>query len=445
MKRFAFLLVLAMTLCFIGCSKALPPQTTGATNSSVPSQTTETIALSIPWKGPDTRFFYSYEDYFTFERVFNGVGEELSEFILTDGYTFSPYTEKGILYLKDTQGKLCFQVGSEAYENLRIFGTDGSHWIYCAEAGRELFRVDPFGCKEVLYTDETERIGSGSLDSGSFRLEDQNNLAYFTAGTENGYGIYRIHLPSMQVDLLAEEQSPITLRNAVSNYQITYFVGEYIGGSETILSTSAKEWNLSDPNIQTFQQLLSPGKNEMLNGVNNWYNTATFLLFGRPEEVSLSALMCNGFGDLSTKLTDEELTALGDTADPEQDYFKLPIYRIDQVLQTLFGLRIGDLARNTLAENKEILYHADTETYYMPCSMHYDSSGQLSVYIWSQDIQVHKVVEMEDGTSHVYYLPYTPYPFRSAQDWEEHVMVLKKDGSGYRILSNSIAVLPMEN
>lgn len=445
MKRFAFALVLAIAVCLIGCSEVLPPETTGSTEISVPTETTEAIALSIPWKGPDTSYLYSYEDYFAFERVFNGVGEELSGFIQADGYAFFPYAEKGRLYLKDTQGKLYFQVGSETYENLRIFGTDGNHWIYCAEAGRELFRIDPLGCKEVLFTDKTGRIGFGELDSGSFRLEDLYNLAYFTAGTENGYGIYRIHLPSKQVELVAEEQRPITLWNAVSNYQITYFVGEYMGGGETILSTPAKEWDLSDPNVQTFQQLLSPGENGMLNGVTNWYNAATFLLFDRPEEVSLSVLMSNGFRDLPTKLTDKELTALGDAADPEKDYYKLPGHRIDQVLQALFGLRIEDLEQNTLAENEEVLYHVGSDTYYNPCSMHYDSNGQLSVYIWSQDIQVHKVEKMEDGTFHVYYLPCTPYPFRSAEDWQEHVMVLKESGSSYRILSNSIAVFPTES
>lgn len=447
-NRFVWILVLAMVMCLLACKSVIPPPTTvpamadtEPTAADTPTQTTEQAANTILWERENADFLYTYEDYFAYERVFQGVHEELSEYIRAEGYVFTPYEKGGKLYLEDKQKQCTVRVGSKEYTQLQIFGTDGIRWIYCAEAGKELFRIDPLGSKEILFTDEHGRIGSGELDSGHFRLEDRLNLAYFTAGSETGYGIYRLHIPSMRVDLVAEAEEPISLWRTKSNYQISYFVGSYLGGGEIILTTPAKEWDFSDPNIQLFQTLLSPNQDGLFHGRSNWYNAATFLLFECPEAVPLRGLMRNGFDDISPELTDRERTALDIEAG---NYSKLPCCRINQILDALFGLQLADMENNTLAQSADVHYLAESDTYYLKCSMVDDGDGK-HIYIWKQEITIHKVEECADNFFRVYYLPHTPAPFGSAEDWQEHVMVLKKVEGSYHIISNQFAVLPMSN
>lgn len=450
-NRFAWIPVLAMVMCLLACKPVIPPQTTvpavadtEPTAADTPTETTEPAANTILWERENADFLYTYEDYFAFERVFQGVHEELSEFIRAEGFVFTPYEKGGKLYLEDKQNQRAVRVGNEEYTQLQIFGTDGIRWIYCAEAGRELFRIDPLGNKEIMFTDELGRIASGDSNFGHFRLEDHFNLAYFTAGSDTGYGIYRLHIPSMRIDLMAESEEPISLWSAKSNYQISYFVGSYLGGGETILTTPAKEWDLSDPNIQVFQSLLSPKENGAFQGRSNWYNAATFLLFEYPEAVPLRGLMRNGFGDISPELTDGERSDLGIKTVLKEYYCKLPGYRINQVLDAVFGMQITGLESNTLAQSEDVLYLAKSDTYYIPYSM-IDDAGGPRIYVWKQEITVHKVEESADNIFRVYYLPHTPAPFGSAEDWQEHVMVLKKVDGTYHIISNQVAVMPLSS
>ena len=454
MKKRIFLFLLALVLCLTACQTEPPAvssdpttvpttehtQTTAAPTETTVPPTTAPVAPTIAWREPDSSRLYSFEDYYRFERIFNGGGEDLWEFIRAEDGIYTPCFEDGLLCL--TNGTLTFPISQETYTQLRIFGTDGTRWIYCASSGTELFRIDPLGKKEILYHDDTGRIDR-------FRLEDLGNIAFLTAGAGEGYGIYRIHLPSMEVELLVQEQEPINLLGVISNYRIEYFVETDPEGNVIKKSTPAKEWDLSDLNIQMFQKLLTPGESGVLNAYNNWYNAATFVAFDRPEEISLSALMKNGFRDLPTRLTEEELAALGSQASGSKDYFKLPGKRVEAVLKMLTGLRIEDLDQNTLMGGKTtltdpILYLEKTDTYYAPCPMKQkEGENFYSIYIFQQDIEVHLVERNEDGTYRVYYMSYTPAPFWSSTDLEEKVMVLKQTGDGWHILSNGPAVLPM--
>ena len=345
--------------------------------------------------------------------------------------------------LAGSGGAPTFQVGDESYESLHIYGTDGVRWIYCLDANRVLFRIDPLGNKEIIFEDPQQRIASGMFKEtfANFVVIDQGNLLYFTAGAEQGYGLYRCHLPSGTVDLLAQAEEPISMFGTVSNYQVRYFIGPYLGGEEIIHTTPAKQWDLSDPNIAIFQKLLAPSTNGSLNAMNNWYNMATFLVFDHPEAISINALMSAGFRDLSTKPTGQELDALPEL-NPNKHYFKLPVSRIDRVLTLLTGLTLDALERNTLAEAENVLYDQSANIYYKPCLLHENDFGQMEIYIYKQEITVHKVEPQDDNTFRVFYLPQTPYPFSSAMDWTEKVMVLKKADNGWHILSNGPALTP---
>jgi len=374
-----------------------------------------------------------------FERIFNGDGEKMWEFIRSEDGTYTPCFENGQLCLRKEEE--IFPISEQKFAELNILGTDGTKWIYCVSSGTELFRMYPLGNKEVLFRDDSGRIGT-------LRLEDYGNVAFFTAGAEKGYGIYRIHLPSKKVEILAQEQEPITLWWPDSNFQIDYCVGNPEAGGED-RTTPAKEWDLSDPNVRLFQKLLEPSEDGALNGYNNWYNAATLLSFDRPEAISLSGLMRNGFRDLSTKLTEEELAALGSAASGDKDYFKLPGDRVEAVLKMLTGLQIKDLSANTLQGGQSllqepILYLEKTDTYYVPCPISQDEDTP-SIYIYKQDIEVHLVETLEDETYRVFYMGYTPAPFWSATDLQEKVMVLKKSADGWHVLSNGVAVSPMES
>lgn len=464
-KKVWFIIALIAAVCLCGCDTAPggettapvdtalpaitpPPETTASTETTAPPETTEAtepVVNTIAWRlGPDGGYLYSYEDYFAFERFYHGIREDLQEHLVADSVNYEPFVLDGKLYIQDLQETLQFQVGTESYEDLRVLGTDGFYWIYCVEASKELFRIDPYGNQQSLFSDPSGKIASSATESGGFRLEEYGNVAFFTAGCEDGYGIYRIHLPSATVEKIASAENIISLWRVTSNYQVSWFEGEYKGGEEEIFATPAKEWDLSDGDIAKFQKLLSPSENGSLKGRNNWYNMASFLFFESPEKVSLTGLLRCGFRDMDTKLTDKELAYFGDKADPDADYNKLPADRIEQVLRYVFGIGLADMEENNLATNENTLYYADKDTYYRRFNLAWnDEAGKETIYIYRQNITVHQVVEQEDGTVWVYYLPETPSPFSSGVDWTENLMVLRQEGDSYKIVSNQKAVFPM--
>lgn len=458
-KRTIFVAAMVLVLCLAGCKEKIPYATSGPATvptqpttvttqppeTTMPVETTEPVVMSVSWREDlANRFLYTYEDYFAFERFFRiERGAVQDDLYAKEGYFF-PFAEEGKLYLKDQEETVIFQVGEKTYTNLRVFGTDGYYWTYCVEDGKELFRIDPYGNQESLFVDETGRIGYAGGYEEDFRIEDNGNMAWFTAGTPEGYGIYRIHLPSKQVDVMVSREEPIRIGVPRSNYQLIWsFLDD-----ETIYTTPGKEWDLSDPAVQKFQKLLEPGEDKILKGVNNWYNDATGVFHESPEAVSLFSLFGNGFRDLSTKLTDEELAALGSAANADKEYYKLPGDRVDQLLQKLYGLTREALEKDTLLEEgfiADVLYDSDADIYYYPCYMNYNYGEKDTIYIWKVPLTVHLVEEKDDGTIWVYYIPFYPNPFGSDTGDEENVMVLKKVGSGYQILSNGRAVYPMES
>ena len=451
MKKNLFAILLLMG-CLVGCSVVTPPETTEnkglettvpntqmtePAGTTVPEETEPNYAEAFAWyEEVAKRNLYGVEDYYAFERYFVVEGDPVfSHLSAQDGQNFFPVAKDGGLFLQNGDGSVCFRVGAEAYENLTVLGTDSWFWIYCVEDGKTLFRVDPSGNSQVLYRDENGKIGTSVEWEGNFYLSDGNNLAFFTAAAPEGYGLYRVHLPSGQVDLLDTCQEPIRIVLPRSNFQVTWTCGD---GSQQF-TTPGKTWNLEDPLVKKFQKLLEAGKDSVMDGINNWYNDAASVLHDSPETVSLNSLMDNGFADLPTRLTQKELEALGEKADPQQHYRKLPGARVDALLQRLYGLTRAELAQNTLAENNTVLYDALSDTYYKPCRM--DSEGQI--YVWTNHVTVHKVEEKADGTVWVWYLAEYPTPFGSDVGDEENLMVLTRNGEDYQILSNTRAVQPL--
>jgi len=75
----------------------------------------------------------------------------------------------------------------------------------------------------------------------------------------------------------------------------------------------------------------------------------------------------------------------------------------------------------------------------------FNASITFDQKFYKQDIEVHLVETLEDETYRVFYMGYTPAPFWSATDLQEKVMVLKKSADGWHVLSNGVAVSPMES
>lgn len=220
------------------------------------------------WAGPNNRKLYSYEDYFAFERFFQDTGW-LRETICSETGNFVPEIHNSRLYYYDHNQQKQVAIGGAVYGDLRILGTDDRHWIYCVEDSRELFRIDPMGRRQDLYFDPTGRLCAGDLDENfsHFNLEDWCNVAFFTAGAEGGYGIYRLHLPSGRIDLLTVASEPISMLGPISNYQVMFFQGDYVDSEKFYCVTEGKSWDLSSPDIALFQELLSSDRNVQVHKV----------------------------------------------------------------------------------------------------------------------------------------------------------------------------------
>ena len=439
LKRVFIAAAALIILLTAGCTASPAPETTlpqaaqssqqihpSAEYTPVPSTTeTEAAASTVNWNGPNSGHLYSYEDYFAFERFYFGVREDLQPTIVADNMRFEPIFHGGRLVLRDLQQKVEFPVEGEGFTDLQILGTDGFYWIYCIEAGQELFRIDPFGNRQTLCVDE-----SAQLTPDSFRLEDYGNLAVVATACGNGYDIYRIHLPTLRKELIAQADTPVTLGYPVSNYQIVWFEGE-----EKHI-TDGQSWDISDSNIALFQNLLSPGKTSLCDGMNNWFNMATMCQFSAPQELDLRVFFGGGFAQTDPWLTKDELEAYGLIE-------AIPVARLDaekmeRVLQEIFGIGLAQADISGLASYG--MYDADTDTYCMP--LPYFGLPEPSIYYPSQELQVHKVVYLDGGLYKVYYLPVPSSAGQSSQDLTENVMILQSSGNSYRILSNQKAVQP---
>lgn len=439
-----------------------PVQTTAPAETTVPVETTEPVELNIQWEFEKSgRSHYTYEDYFAFERWYraeDGATGWKIHASAEDGsnLTLFTYVVDGRIYLRSSDETVRFQVGEKTYEDLTVFGTDSYQWIYCAENGKRLFRVDPLGNEEDLFLAEYGNIrivgGNGweyapdaapRIQQSDFQLCDTNNAAFFVAGTPEGWGIYRIHLQSKRVDLIHTGQEPIYVFSPWSNYTVRWF-SEPDG---EVNETPGKQWDLNDPDVQYFQKLLAPGTDWVLGGTNNWYNNALGVSLRSTEDVSPLAPFYNGFRDLPTKLTQAELEALGDAADPEKDYYKLPGKRVDAVLMLLYGVTRAELPKEVVSKNEDptsaVLYDPETDTYYTPCLMEYNYGEPVDVLIWQASVTVHKVERKEDGTVWVYYMAGIPVLYQSDSVEEERLMILQEVDGRYRILSNLYAVDPI--
>lgn len=111
------------------------------------------------------------------------------------------------------------QVGTETYDNTRVTCCD-EFWIYAIKDRTELFRIDYNGeNRQTLYVDETQKIAPFDITYTHVR---DNSVLFFVAAAGSDYGIYRLYLPDMTLDLLYTTEAKPFLYGPYSNYEITW-------------------------------------------------------------------------------------------------------------------------------------------------------------------------------------------------------------------------------
>ena len=94
------------------------------------------------------------------------------------------------------------------------------YWIYIIEDRTELYRIDYKGQnRQTLYVDETHKIAPFDITYTHVR---DNSVFFFVAASGSGYGIYRLYLPDMTLDLLYTTNSKPFLYEPYSNFEITW-------------------------------------------------------------------------------------------------------------------------------------------------------------------------------------------------------------------------------
>lgn len=351
------------------------------------------------------------------------------------------------------------QVGTETYENTRVTCCD-EFWIYAIKDRTELFRIDYNGeNRQTLYVDETQKIAPFDITYTHVR---DNSVLFFVAAAGSDYGIYRLYLPDMTLDLLYTTESKPFLYEPYSNYEITWssdvnevvnnvyeidyyyncLTGELLErpvyGDRSWGNTTWAWWEeMIEPTeplslVEQFQELLT-----YENGY--WYWRAMGCIFDEPEDISLYDLFYNGLKteerqDRNT-YTDNEVAFLQDLAlntfgakSLWVNAHKMPREYISDVLNDYFGLDIDDV---TIPE--EWTYFEETDAYYCIRSDGYGVSGQTVTEVQTSD----------NGLVYVYwtanYLRDTRYEETSFINEPEMVLVLqeKADG-GYLVLANVI-------
>ena len=199
-----------------------PPETTAPQETLPPAE----MLTSIPWEVPEP-VTLTYEAYFSEIHLY-GYPLGGSNMVDTNGNWgglgdnfHSVYLRKDgtlIVYHDDTP----LRVGTQTYENVYVAAAD-ERWIYMIEDGRELFRIDYFGeNRQTLFVDETGKMHVDSTSELGHISLAENCVLFFAAGAGDGYGIYRLYLPDMTLDLMATSEAMITLLRPYSNHEITW-------------------------------------------------------------------------------------------------------------------------------------------------------------------------------------------------------------------------------
>jgi len=111
------------------------------------------------------------------------------------------------------------QIGTEIFENTKVTCCD-EYWVYLIKDNKELFRIDYNGeNRQTLHVDESQKIAP--FDPTYTHVRD-NSVLFFVAAAGSDYGIYRLYLPDMTLDLLHTSEEKPKLYVPYSNFEITW-------------------------------------------------------------------------------------------------------------------------------------------------------------------------------------------------------------------------------
>ena len=231
MKRFHYFLsgmaAAILLVCLWGCSPTEPPETTPSTlPTTLPPETIEPLVTAPPilsWNIPDYPRM-SYEEYFSTAHIYGYT--PIDEDPKTYYYSFAwdngtdsceLWFQDGKLLAGDSIKNRYVEVGTDTYGKDDIIATCNEEWVFLVLDSKELIRMDYYGKnKETLFVDEKSTLGEVYIRD--------NCVLFFTAGCEEGYGIYRLYLPEMKLDLLVTSESQINLQDPYSSHEVAWYI-----------------------------------------------------------------------------------------------------------------------------------------------------------------------------------------------------------------------------
>ena len=397
---------------------------------SEPGENVEGVVLY--WKLPNYPQL-SYDDYFSKTRYYYypDQGESPAQQFYWGGWharqdKCEVRMEDGKIFAGPSLNGEYVQVGTETHENTSIVCCD-EFWIYAIKDRKELFRIDYAGKnRQTLYVDETEKIMASERNTHV----RENSVLFFTAAAGSDYGIYRLYLHDMTLDLLYTTESRPTLYDPYSNFEISwsspvkkvvndvYEIDYYYSCATGILlerpvigdrswgNTTWPWWeddltaefyglpgNAMDSDERAwFKKLFAMVTPE---GNTNWYNT--LLAVGRPylssytnpAEIDLYHLFDTGFQQYGVEITEEEEIFLGiDKENPGGDIKKRPVKLMNQILLDYTGYTLDQTEGRGL---ERLRYYEPTDSYF----------GGTNSYISAENYEMICGTREEDGTVHL--------------------------------------------
>ena len=354
------------------------------------TEPTEPMRPVINWDLPDYPQL-SYDQYFAQYRYYYyaAAGERPKQQYYWGGWNNGKdkcevWMKDGKIFAGDSLTGNYVQVGNETFGNTKVTCCD-EFWIYCIKDQTELFRIDYKGeNRQTLYVDETKKIAPFDITYSHVR---DNSVLFFVAAAGEKYGIYRLYLPDMTLDLLYTTEDIPHLYEPYSNFEITWstkvkeiindvteidyyyncLTGELLDRpvvGDRSWGNSTWAWWLENIDVQNFQDLLS-----YENGY--WYWRALGVAFDKPEDISLRILFYNGLKveerENVSDFTDSELAFVKQYAvdywqdeDAWRGALKFSREDVKNVLTTYFGVTL-----DKVEIPEEWAYFDETDSYYI--------------------------------------------------------------------------------
>ena len=173
------------------------------------------------------------------------------------------------------------------------------------------------------------------------------------------------------------------------------------------------EKNPADPNRKELKKF-----NELFGAASSWYNRALTCEYTSPTQISLEYLFYAGFPGESRDPTNAEWVQLKGYPGFNKNYdlMRLPVDKMNAVLQELFGITLEDMEDVAFAD---VVYLESTNCYY----------HMVTDFRCVENFNAIAVEYLDDGTIRVKYT-------QDEQLDEVYAVTLMPYGDGYRILSN---------